>query len=267
MVMLETLKRYLGNGWVEADETWTYVSTDDPTGVFKVNADVTGKYSVGMRIKMTNGGNTIYGIITKVGIYGGDQSGYTYITFLHELDEDSLAKYLLANSSITNNYYSTQKAPFGFPLDVKSWTIIYPIVSNGSANYLDGGGAIAQFGTLQADMPIGSWIASYKVNAYMTTTSSSYKDNMMWGEIGISTASNSFTDNYLFNRLYIIYNLAVGTLRPVYAGIATSEREYFVTTKTRFYLVGRCSAETAGHCRLFANLGSAGYIKFRCGYL
>ncbi len=266
--MLETLKRYLGNGWVEADETWTYVSTDDPTGVFKVNADVTGKYSVGMRIKMTNGGNTIHGIITKMGTYGGDEAGYTYITFLHEIDPaDNLALHLMANSAITNNYYSTQKAPFGFPLDVKSWTIIYPIVSSGSANYLDGGGAVAQFGTLQADMPIGSWIASYKVNPYLTTTSSSYKDNMMWGEIGISTANNSFTDNYLFNRLYIIYNLAVGTLRPVYAGVVSGEREYIATSKTTFYLVGRSSAETAGHGRFFANLGSTGYIKFRCAYL
>ena len=265
MVMLETLKRYLGEGWVEAGETWEYVSTDDPTGIFRVNADVTTKYSAGMRIKFTNGGNVIYGIITVVGSYSG---GYTNITFLHQIDPtDNLALVLMANSAITLNYYSTQKAPVGFPLEATKWTILYGVGSSGSSNYLDGGGAIAQFGTLQTDMPIGSWILGYKVNPYLTTTSSSYKDNMMWGEIGISTATNSFTDSYLFNRLYITYNLAVGTLRPVYAGVCSGEREYVATAKTTFYLVGRSSAETPGHCRFFANFGAAGYIKFRCAYL
>ena len=40
------------DGWRSAGETWTYVSTDDPTGVIKINANVTSKYSEGMRFKM-----------------------------------------------------------------------------------------------------------------------------------------------------------------------------------------------------------------------
>lgn len=109
-------------GWIFPGVTWEYVSVDDPTGVFRVNADVTTELSVGMRIKMTNGGHTIYGIITAVGSYSG---GYTNITFLHEIDPtDSLALYLMANSAITANYYSTQKAPFGFPLNPTHWSIL-----------------------------------------------------------------------------------------------------------------------------------------------
>jgi len=96
-------------GWTPARETWTFSSVDNPTGVITVPSDARTKYSVGMRIKLTNGGNTIYGIITAV--------AETALTFLHEINPGTnQALHLLANSAITNPYYSTQKVPFGFPL-------------------------------------------------------------------------------------------------------------------------------------------------------
>lgn len=41
------------DGWIPAEETWTYASADDPTFTFTVAADVTGKYRVGMKLKLT----------------------------------------------------------------------------------------------------------------------------------------------------------------------------------------------------------------------
>lgn len=145
-----------GDGWISANETWEYVSVDDPTGIFRVNADVTGKYSAGMRIKFTNGGNVIFGIITVVGAYTG---GYTSITFLHQIDPtDSLALYLMANSAITLNYYSTQKIPFGFPIETSKWTVKYKAASSFSqSNPVKN----QWYNTDSLSIPIGNWNVSW----------------------------------------------------------------------------------------------------------
>jgi hypothetical protein len=104
----------LTTGWIPAGETWTYSSVDDPTGIIAF-ADADTILSLGMRIKFTNGGNTIYGIVTAV--------TSTTFTFLHEMETDGSgdAVNLMADSAITNPYYSTQKAPFGFPISPLSW--------------------------------------------------------------------------------------------------------------------------------------------------
>lgn len=159
-------------GWASASETWTYVSVDDPAGVIKVQADVTGKYSAGMRIKLTNGENVIYGIITVVSAYGGVQAGYTHITYLHEIDPaDNLAKVLMANSAITDNYYSSAKSPFGFPLDHAKWSVVYS--DSGTIREQ----ASATFNTwyelytgLRPSVPIGMWIPKYSVKAQLNNS-------------------------------------------------------------------------------------------------
>lgn len=87
------------DGWVDASETWTYSSADGPTGVFTVAADVTGKYSPGMRVKLTQ--TTVkYFIITAVSTFTG---GNTTITVYGGTD------YTLANAAISANYYSTAR--------------------------------------------------------------------------------------------------------------------------------------------------------------
>jgi len=242
--MLETVKRYLGNGWVEADETWEYVSVDDPTGVFKVNADVTGKYSVGMRIKMTNGGNTIHGIITKMGTYEGDEAGYTYITFLHEIDPaDNLALHLMANSAITNNYYSTQKAPYGFPIDPRKWSVI--ITNTSDAKQTNPTGVTYyNLGSINLVVPIGAWKLSYQVNFEMK---SSNAVTLVYGNVGLGTANNSVLDNYEAYCVETSSSGVVQTTNNIY-------REDFiaVTTKTTYYLNARAGM----------TLGATGYILF-----
>src|SRR5574344_2868013 len=117
----------LQSGWNLANETWTYSSVDNPTGVITITGDKTGKYSLGMRIKFTNGGNIIYGIITKISY----SSPKTTLTFLHEINPStSTALHLMANSAITANYYSSMKAPYGFPLEENKWTITYINTTN-----------------------------------------------------------------------------------------------------------------------------------------
>lgn len=160
----------LQTGWNSAGETWTYSSTDNPTGVITIIGDVTTKYSLGMRINFTNNSNVIYGIITKISY----SSPNTTLTFLHEIDPtDSLALHLMANSAITNNYYSTMKTPYGFPINPDKWTLKkginsnYIITSPSSSVYY--GPAV-----LSIKVPEGLWEMSYQVGVQMSATSLQY---------------------------------------------------------------------------------------------
>jgi len=142
-------------GWVAANETWLFVSVDDPTGIFRVQADVTAKYSAGMRIKFTNNSNIVYGIITVVGAYSG---GYTNITFLHEINPvNNAALHIMTDSAITVNNYSTVKAPVGFPMDTTKWSITYNVYTNASQASAD---AFTWYnlGNRTITLPIGNWV-------------------------------------------------------------------------------------------------------------
>ena len=150
------------DGWMPAEEGWTYASTNDPVGQIYATGDVTGKYSAGMRLKMTNASHTIYGLITEVGSYDAGNNR-TPITFLHEIDPtDNLALYLLENSAITNPYYSTHKAPTGFPIDVTKWNIIKNI-NLGSTQYEVAGGSklIIEASKISAYLPKGMMVATH----------------------------------------------------------------------------------------------------------
>src|SRR5574344_1353098 len=148
----------LTTGWISADETWTYSSVDDPTGVITIVGDKTGKYSLGMRIKFTNNSNVIYGIITKISY----SSPNTTLTFLHEINpSNSLALHLMTNSAITNNYYSNMKVPFGFPLEKKKWTVkFYDTTTRGQSSPVRL--TWYNIGTTTITIPIGSWDVDYQ---------------------------------------------------------------------------------------------------------
>ena len=157
----------LNTGWVSSGETWTYSSVDDPTGVITISGDKTSKYSLGMRIKFTNGGNTIYGIITKISY----SSPNTTLTFLHEINPStSTALHLMANSAITSNYYSNMKAPFGFPLNSDKWSILktsnsFSQVSNPVA------GTVYQLEGISLPLPIGDWKISNEATLFVERAS------------------------------------------------------------------------------------------------
>jgi hypothetical protein len=150
---IEDLDIVVGNGWIDANETWTYASVDDPTGVITISGDKTTKYSLGMRIMFTNATNVIYGIITAISY----SSPNTTLTFLHEIDPtDSLALHLMQDSAITNNYYSNMKVPYGFPIEPNKWTTTY--INNTTKHQNSPTGETwYNVGSLSTNIPIGSW--------------------------------------------------------------------------------------------------------------
>jgi len=171
----------LQTGWLTAGESWTFNAVDDPTGVINVPSNATLKYSVGMRIRFVNGGNTIYGIITAVAA--------TTITFCHEIDpSDDLAINLLANSAITLPYYSHVKNPFGFPSAKQKWSIIKPFTL-GDAQLSPVTGTWYNLGTPKITLPIGSWDVEWWAGVRVAAGGSSYVAN-----VTLSTANNSESD-------------------------------------------------------------------------
>ena len=235
------------NGWNFANETWEYVSVDDPTGVIRVNADVTTKYCVGMKIIFTNGGNIIYGFITAIGAYSG---GYTNITFLHEIDPtDSLALHLMANSAITANYYSNAKAPFGFPLNLDKWSVIITNTNTYSqasptTNYYN-------IGSLSLVLPIGAWNMTGHANIRIDGTGD------IEINVALSTSVSEVTDEAL--KEYI-YDTTPVTL------IYISQKNISITSKTTYYLIERKLSGTVSTIYVMG-AASGTVLKAVCTYL
>lgn len=230
------------DGWVSASETWTYVSADDPTFTFTVNADVTTKYSPGMRVKLTQT-TAKYFIITAVSSYSG---GNTTITVYGGTDYD------LANAAITSPYYSTQKAPVGFPLAPSKWTESTTVTANSTVG-------TSSWGSLGVSLviPIGVWKTYYK---------STYQGNGAGDNITIVYLSLSTTTSHLDE--FTTHSGSQGTFH-IHAGFA--EAIIALTSKTTYYLTGKYlngSGNTGGE--LIAKndgTGAPTIIRAVCAYL
>lgn len=89
--------KFATDGWISASEAWTYASASTIT----VPSGAASKYTKGDKIKITQTTVKYFYIIavadTTLTVTGG-------------------ADYTVANAAITNNYYSHQITPVGFPL-------------------------------------------------------------------------------------------------------------------------------------------------------
>lgn len=249
----QSIQQEFLNGWINASETWEYVSVDDPTGIFRVNADVTTKYSAGMRIKMTNGGNVIYGIITVVSAYEAIDAGYTHITFLHQIDPtDNLALYLMANSAITLPYYSTQKAPLGFPLEPTKWSIIITDVTQ-RIQVSPVNTVWYNLGSNLITIPIGIWNVDYCLDLF--TSASSQEINF---RSTLSTANNSESSKD--------WTCWLGHVGTVLYGTLSRQKILALTSKTPYYLNVGTTAASLTTIRE-ENNNSSLFIRAVCAYL
>ena len=240
------------DGWTPAGETWIYQSVDNPTGVYKVNADVTSKYSEGMRIKMTNGGNVIKGIITKMGTYGGDEAGYTYISFLHEINPStSQALHLMASGAITNPYYSMVKAPQGFPLDPSKWSVSGDVDMATTTI-----GARAYHTAKTISVPIGVWNLSAKAQANLSVFTS--------GSINIHFGFSGDTSTYtLLNGRIGRYEINAGNFTGISIWGTWNKVGITLTSKTNIYFIMNAyEPNTSTNWAIYFS-----HYDFTCAYL
>lgn len=89
------------SGWMRSGSVWVYVSA---TSFKVVGVDVTAQFPVGTKLRCKQGAGYLYFYVVSAA-FGSD----TTVTITGGSD------YSLANATITDNYYSYQDTPQGFP--------------------------------------------------------------------------------------------------------------------------------------------------------
>jgi hypothetical protein len=105
----------LTNGWIPAEETWTYASST----TFTISGDKTGKYQKGDKIKLTQTSVKYFYII-----------GVSYSSNNTTITVTGGSDYSLANATITNPCFSKIENPQGFPISGFSYTPTISTTSN-----------------------------------------------------------------------------------------------------------------------------------------
>ena len=243
------------DGWIDAGETWTYASADDPTYTFTISGDKTSKYSVGMKIKLTQ--TTVkYFIITAISY----SSPNTTVTVYGGTDYD------LANATISANYYSMVKSPQGFPMSPAKWSVTTTITSNVSQTSVANGATVYITG-LTISVPIGVWdirFTTYNLGmeSLSVTASPIY-------QIALSTSNYSIA-NAVFRALRQ-FNITTssGTQQLYFGENLYGRAEY--ASKTALYVVvnnirgsGTASNNTIN---LEANASAPSVLRATCAYL
>lgn len=172
--------------WIDAEETWTYVSwsATTRTGVIDITeAGASSKYNVGNRIRFSQTtGGTKYGIITEV------------------TDDDTITVFFpdgttLENETISSPYWSFVKSPFGFPMDEEAWTLSW--IAPGAEDETSGLTAWQQLGSALLVVPKGSWVL--RARSYIEWRFTSATMDL---QVGLSTSSTSLSDQEMYVRFY-----------------------------------------------------------------
>jgi hypothetical protein len=234
----------IASGWTPASNTWTYASADAPTFTFTVNADVTGIYSPGMRIKLTQ--TTVkYFIITAVSAYSAPN---TTITVYGGTD------YTLTNAAITLPHYSGIKSPFGFPLDPIKWTQIY---TNGSLQTQNTPvqNTWYNLGSPLLSIPIGAWRVTYSV----CITAADASSGQYFLQTTLSTANNSESD--------VDFSTRIAAQSVVLINDTLYREKYLtLTSKTAYYLNTRTTGSLLDAFYLNNDLSTLRIVA-QCAYL
>lgn len=202
--------------------TPTYTSADDPTYVITFAAvDLTSLMSVGMKVKFTNNSTTFYGIITAIAF-----STNTTVTLYGGTDYD------VANSAISNFYFSTDKAPQGFPLDPTKWSVLVTDATQRSGaisatTWTNTGSTNAQI-----TIPIGVWDVYVKASAYADRTAAGTGDSLSGA---LSTANNTASDGEMM-AMVSYYGSGVANSSDLFGGELVIRKTLVLAAKTLHYL-------------------------------
>lgn len=235
------------DGWIPSGETWTYASDDDPTFTFTISGDKTSKYTVGMKLKLTQ--TTVkYFIITAVSYSDPN----TTVTIYGGTD------YTLANATITSPYYSMVRTPQGFPTEPELWS---EITTNTSNNYQASPTQNTWYnlGSISLSIPIGSWNVCYEV---ITDAISGASATDVTVSSTLSTSSSSESDSEF--TTWTVVGGAAGTIRigfPVFKC-----KNITPTSKTTYYLLLRTTRTGVTTIQTQGNIMTT-RVKAICNYL
>lgn len=237
----------LASGWSPYSAVVpTRTAADDPTYTIQfAGIDVTSLMSVGMRVKLTQNSTTRYFIITSISF-----STNTTITLFGgtDYDVDDTGTY-----TISDFCFSSQKAPYGFPLDVEKWTLEAKDTSDNSQSSPTAG-TWYNLGTFSLAIHIGSWEVYYSAPIQGNKASSNVDLRMT-----LSTANNSASDGEL-TALTKPYGTASA------ADSLSNRKGITISSKTTYYL--NYMTNTSGVNPLYAECGAQNaLIRAVCAYL
>lgn len=167
---------------------------------------------------------------------------------------------VLANATISSPYYSSVKAPFGFPLNPTKWTVeVTDNTDRSQASPVSGTWYNLGTTNSQITIPIGSWNVCYEVVSGVGYTPGGAGAFGVIMEVTLSTTNNSETDTTMTSANGMEANGAAG-VRENKISTCTKSKILVLTTKTLYYLLGRAS-DTSPSDIAFVN--SRGDLRIR----
>lgn len=215
----------LKSGWTKESEEWTFVSVDGATGEIATTGDISNLYP-GYKIAFENNLNTIFGIITSV----FQVDGVTHFKFFHEIDPATgNPKTLMIDSAITENFYSSAKAPQGFDIDEDKWSLkITDTTSRSKNNPVANTFYYTEFGSLNKSIDPGLWIVTMSGCGASTRADAGYMSDYH----SFSSSNNSLSADSINCLLG-----GHGTLRIGFSSFYKRQRLYLTEKKTFYYIV------------------------------
>jgi hypothetical protein len=190
-----------------------------------------------------------YFIVTKVGAYSG---GATVITCYGGTDYTLVAT---ATTAITNPFYSTVKAPFGFPLTQSKWTVEVTD-STTRSQATPTGGTWYNINNTSISVPIGVW---NHITSVLATTDKAAAGNLDV-YCTLSTANNSASDASSTRKIAVRATSVYLESSLILASTIS------VTSKTTYYLNTKTDANTVAN--IYNNNTAQNLsIKLICVYL
>ena len=213
------------SGWRPAHD-WSFNQSFAPVYQLVTTGDVSAYYSPGMRFRCVNGGMTKYFVVvhcayaapfgvTDLRLYGG--TDYTL------------------GVGITDEMYSTDAYPVGFPADPRKWRVTVTDTTNRS-QAPPTQNVWYNLGGVSLSIPFGLWRVRYEVAARVLSNAESIGAGV---ETTLSTAADSEVDKELSAKGDA--SGATGTIQitetlgrsKVIAQAAESPVPYYLNTRTK----------------------------------
>lgn len=221
----------LVNGWVNANESWTYNGWTAATRIatITVPTDATAKYQAGDRVKFTQTTDGVkYGIIVKVAA--------TLLTVFLPSGTD------FDNEAITAPFFSRIKVPFGFDADPSKW-VLKEVYTAGSAVVQSSpvNGTWYNLNSCNIVVPVGAWKIGYKSSYSFDRTTTA-----VVAYVTLSTANNTQSDSEM--SAYTQINAGSASLNA--EAVSEMSKNYILTAETTYYLNLKTETGGAGSLRL-----------------
>lgn len=224
------------DGWLPLDDfSFTYGTLTSSLRFIYINAsdDVSKYISEGIKVKIEQGANIIYGFVcilsnkTEIGIFYN--SNYTVDT----------------SQTINKIYISTSKNPVGFPVDKSGWTLSMKDTTTKSGGDCSTGFNRSPF---YLKVPIGTWTVKYRM------------DMQGWGAGGRTTLiqaglCKSNTRTPVDESIDFFQNINVNAAPRYNSNILKGQCEFVNNTHTDIYI-------TSGYAN---SLGNEGFNWNSCG--